>query len=125
MTSAVCTSAREPPCGIQKLSVIPGALPGRSLSNVERNTVGRSAKLVCQPLLLEVGKTLRHLGTFDGQSFRVLPSFQGMMIRHTRRIDDNGRITESFHFIPYPVYASPRCVCSLVFACPRLAVRQF
>ena len=32
------------------------------------------------------------------------------MIRHKGRIADERRITESFHLIPYPVYAIPRCV---------------
>src|SRR2546422_10036877 len=122
MTSAVCTSARDPHARIQKLSVVPSAFARRSFGNIERNTVRRSTKLVGKSLLLEVGKTLRRSRALNRESLRMLPRLQCVMVRHSRRITRTQLYTASFHFIPYPVYSIPRCVCSLAFACPRLWV---
>jgi len=75
--------------------------------------------LICKPLLLEIGKTLRHARALNSESLGMLPGFQCVMVRHFRRIGGAEQITESFHLIPYPVYSRPPCVYSLAFAWPK------
>src|SRR5207245_9596296 len=57
------------PRRIQKPSIIPGALLGRTFRNVEWDAVGRSTQLICESLLLEVRKPLRRCRAMDGYSF--------------------------------------------------------
>ena len=53
------------PRRIQKPSIIPGALLGRTFRNVEWDAVGRSTQLICESLLLEVRKPLSRFRALD------------------------------------------------------------
>jgi hypothetical protein len=113
------------PSRIEKFAVIPGALPGGSLGDVKGNAIRRPPKLIGESFLLKIREALSGARALNSESLGMLPRFQCVMVRHFGRISRTCRIIASFHLIPYPVYSKPRCVCNLVFACPRLVVRQF